>query len=592
MNLLKTKIFSRKPTAGKIRSFFGFLKNNQVKSEDLDQKLIYDLSPKKIPTGNQLKHLNKYLNPRESLIIKICLFLILINFIYLGITFINKHLLFLPAVGGSYIEGVVGYPKTINPLYAVNRDVDSDLSRLIYSSLLKYNTQGQLINDLAASLSGAENNKEYLVKIRDNVKWQNGENLTADDVIFTINLIKNPDFRSPLRASFAIVEVEKIDNQTIKFNLTEPYAPFPELLTFGVMPKNLWENISPSAISLAELNLKPIGSGPYKFKSLIKNSNGDLKEYNLVANPDYYGQKPYLKNIIFKFFVDYQEMIKAFNDNQLDGLSYLPINFRSELLAPNSVNFYELVRPQIISLFFNSNKNKVLGEKDIRVALTQSLDKDKIITDIFSGVYKRADGPILESNPAYNSQLKKYNFNPGEAINVLQNKLATTTITVIDSNNNLALAQKIKEYWDLVGVKTDLRIISSEQAGDTIKNKDFEILLYGESVGGDPDVYVFWHSSQIGSKGLNLAGYNNPEVDKLLSEARATNNFSDRRQKYQKFQEILTNDAPVIFLYSPTYTYVQNKKIKGFVGTTIIEPADRFSEVSTWYVKTIKKLAW
>lgn len=592
MNLLKTKIFSRKKTVEKIRSIFGYFKSKRAKQEELDQKLIYDLSLKKIPTSQQLKHLNKYLNPRESLIIKICLFLILVNFVYLGIVYINKHLSFLPATGGSYTEGVVGYPKTINPLYAVNRDVDSDLSRLIYSSLLKYNTQGQLINDLAASFSSSENNKEYIVIIRDNVKWQNGENLTADDVVFTVNLIKNSDFRSPLRAGLATAEVEKIDSQTIKFILAEPYAPFPELLTFGIMPKSLWENISPSAISLAELNLKPIGSGPYKFKSLVKNSNGDLKEYNLVVNPDYYGQKPYLKNIVFKFFIDYQEMIKGFNDNQLDGLSYLPINFRSELLAPNSVNFYELVRPQVISLFFNSSKNKILAEKEVRVALNQSLDKDRLMTDIFSGIYKRADGPILESNVVYNSQLKKYNFNPGEAISILQNKLATTTITVIDSNNNLAIAQEIKGYWDKVGVKTDLRVITSEQASDTIKNKDFEILLYGESVGGDPDVYVFWHSSQIGPKGLNLAGYNNPEVDKLLTEARATTNFSERQQKYQKFQEILTNDAPVIFLYSPTYTYVQNKKIKGFVGTTIIEPADRFSEISSWYVKTIKKLAW
>lgn len=592
MNLLKTKIFSRKQTAEKIRSIFGFLKSKRVKQEELDQKLIYDLSLKKIPNSSQLKHLNKFLNPREHLVIKICLFLILVNFVYLAVVFINKHLLFLPTSGGSYTEGVVGYPKTINPLYAVNRDVDSDLSRLIYSSLLKYNTQGQLVNDLAASFYSAENNKEYIVKIRENVKWQNGENLTADDIIFTINLIKNSDYRSPLRVSLANVEVEKIDSQTIKFILAEPYAPFPELLTFGIMPKSLWENISPSAISLAELNIKPIGSGPYKFKSLVKNSNGELKEYNLVVNNDYYGQKPYIKNIIFKFFVDYQEMVKAFNDNQLDGLSYLPINFRSELLAPNSVNFYELVRPQIISLFFNSNKNKILAEKEVRIALNQSLDKDKIMADVFLNIYKRADGPILESNSSYNNQLKKYNFNPGEAINILQNKLATTTITVIDSNNNVALAQKIKEYWDKVGVKTDLRVITSEQANDTVKNKDFEVLLYGESIGGDPDVYVFWHSSQIGPKGLNLAGYNNPEVDKLLTEARATTNFSERQQKYQKFQEILANDAPVIFLYSPTYTYVQNKKIKGFVGATIIEPADRFSEVSGWYVKTIKKLAW
>ena len=137
-----------------------------------------------------------------------------------------------------------------------------------------------------------------------------------------------------------------------------------------------------------------------------------------------------------------------------------------------------------------------------------------------------------------------------------------------------------------------LKVISGEQAADTIKNRDFEILLYGESVGGDPDVYAFWHSSQIGAKGLNLAGYSNPEVDKLLTDARETTVLADRIAKYKKFQEDITADVPVIFLYSPTYTYVQSNKIQGFSGTTIIEPADRFDSIANWYLKTSKKLTW
>jgi peptide/nickel transport system substrate-binding protein len=557
----------------------------------MDQKLVYGLSPRKIPNTEQIKHLNKFLNPKEYLIIKICLLLILVNVVYLGVVFFQKHLKYSPVAGGEYIEGVVGYPKTINPLYAVNRDVDSDLNSLIYSSLFKYDQNGVLVNDLADSVT-INNNTEYIIKIKPNVKWHNGDKLTVDDILFTIDAIKNPDYRSPLSASFNGVDAEKVDDQTIKITLSTPYAPFLEVLTFGILPKSLWENISPSSAALSELNLKPIGSGPYKFKSLVKDKTGDLKEYNLVVNDDYYSQKPYITNIKFKFFVDYVEAIKALNDNQIDGLGYLPFDERKELLAKNSLILHELIRPQIISLFFNHDKDKALDNKVVRVSLTQAIDKDQIIKDIFDGVYQRVDGPILSNNFAYSDQIKKYAYSPTEAATNIKNKLASTTITVIDSGTNVAVAQEIKNYWEKIGVSVQLKVITGEQAADTIKNRDFEILLYGESVGGDPDVYAFWHSSQISARGLNLADYSNPEVDKLLTDARSTTNVADRIAKYKKFQEDVTADVPVIFLYSPTYTYVQSNKIQGFNGTTTIEPANRFSSIANWYLKTSKKLTW
>lgn len=558
---------------------------------DIDKRLVYSLSPRKIPSGNQLKHLKKFLNPKEHLVIKICLLIVLINAVYLGAVFFKKHLQYSPVYGGEYIEGIVGYPKTINPLYAVNRDIDSDISHLIYSGLLKYDENGTLVNDLASDIT-INNDVEYLITIKDNVRWHNGDKLTADDVIFTIEAIKNSDYRSPLRSSLSNVKAEKVDDRTIKLTLASAYSPFLEVLTFGILPKNIWESISPSSAALSDLNLKPIGSGPYKFKSLIKSKEGDLKEYNLVANEDYFSAKPYIKNIKFIFFVDYAEAVKSLNDNQIDGLGYLPFSERKELLAKDSLVLNELIRPQIISVFFNQEKDKALSDKAVRVSLTQAIDKDRVIKDVFDGVYQRVDGPVLTNSFAYNDQLTKYNYSPEEAANNIKGKLASTTLTVIDSGSNVAVAEKIKSYWEQIGVAVELKVVPGEQAADIIKNRNFETLLYGESVGGDPDVYAFWHSGQIGVGGLNLAGYNNPEVDKLLVEARKTTDKEARKVKYQKFQEYIMADVPVIFLYSPTYTYVQSKKIKGFSGTMVIEPADRFAGISSWYLKTSKKLTW
>lgn len=572
-------------------SFFGLGKKKKFSNLGMDQKLVYALSPRKIPSSEQLKHLNKFLNPKEYLIIKICLAVAFVNAVYLGVVFFKKHLQYAPVYGGEYIEGVVAYPKTINPLYAVNRDVDSDLSKLIYSSLFKYDQNGVLTNDLAESYE-INNDREYTIKIRDNAKWHNGDQLTADDVIFTVDAIQNSEYRSPLKSSLSGVEVEKIDDKTVKFTLGDPYAPFLEVLTFGILPKRVWENISPSSASLSELNLKPIGSGPYVFKSLVKSKEGDLKEYNLVVNDDYYLPKPYIKSIKFKFFINYTEAIKSLNDNQIDGLGYLPYESRKDVLAQDSLSFNELIRPQIISLFFNQEKDKALNSKPVRVALAQAIDKNKIIDEVFAGVYKQADGPILANNFAYNPQLKKYDYSPKEASDNIKTRLASTTLTVIDSGNNVLVAEKIKSYWEKIGVAVSLNVVPGERAMDIIKNRDFEVLLYGESVGGDPDIYAFWHSSQIGSKGLNLAAYNNPDADKLLVEARSTSDINLRVEKYKKFQDIITNDVPAIFLYSPTYTYIQSKKVKGFNGSMIIEPADRFASIANWYLKTSKKIAW
>ncbi len=593
MSSLKHKISLFTERAEQVLSYFGVKKTkNRISQLDIDKKLVYSLSPRKMPSGSQFRHLSRFLNPKENLIIKICSLLILINIIYLGVVFVKKHLQYTPAPGGVYTEAMVGYPKSINPLYASSRDVDNDLSRLIYSSLFKYDTEGNIIPDLAVDYIISEDKKEYLVTIKENVKWHTGEALTTDDIIFTLNTIKDENYRSSLRAELANVNAEKIDDKTIKFILSEPYAPFLEMLTFSIMPKSIWENIGPGAAALTDLNLKPIGSGPYKFKSLVKSKSGDLREYHLEVNDDYYGNKPYIKNINFKFFVDYVGAIKSFNDNQVDGLSYLPFDERSELLVKDSANIFDLVRPQIIGIFFNKSKNKALEDKNSRIALAKAIDKEGLINNIFSGVYQSADSPILKTSFAYGGAIAQYNYSVSEAQELIKDKTFKLALTVIDLNDNVQVAEKIKSDWSAIGVEVELKVISLEQAAGVIKSRDFEAILYGESVGGDPDVFAFWHSTQTGAKGLNISGYINDEADKILTEARTSASETERIEKYGRLQELITAEIPAIFLYSPTYTYVQSKKIKGFSGQVAIEPADRFSYVSNWYIKTHKKLTW
>lgn len=597
MSFFKTKIipFWRRAKNAYLSFYLfkKFFKKEQSLNDQmaLDKKLVYSLSPRKIPDGKQLKHLGKFLKPKEVLFIRICLLIFVLSFSFLAYSFFSKKIIFLPKYGGVYSEALVGYPKNINPLYAAGREVDSDISSLVYSSLFRYNKDGILEADLVEFFEIKEEGKEYLIKIKDNVKWHDGTSLNADDVVFTFNLIQDESYRSPLRQAFTGVSVEKVDELFVKFILPEAHAPFNSLLTFGILPKSLWENSNPDSIILSELNLKPIGSGPFKFKSISKTKSGEIREYVLEANQEYYDGRPYLKEIKFVFYPDRQEAIKALNNKQVLGLDNLPLSQRTTLLAKNSLYIRDLIQPQVISLFFNESKNDSLKDKNLRLALAQAINKDELVSEIFSGAYRKVDSPFLEESLACNTELEAISYSPDLARDFFKEKELKLELTIVDTGSNFAVAEKIKSYWQALGIEVEIKAVSGEQIIEIIKKRDFQVLLYGQATGGDPDIYAFWHSSQITS-GLNLAGYNNETVDRLLVEARTTSNLEERMGKYKEIQKELLNDVPVIFLYSPSYTYVQSKDLRGFSGQVLVEAGDRFSDIENWYLKTKKKISW
>jgi peptide/nickel transport system substrate-binding protein len=636
----------------KIRNFFSSLSklrtkkdlnnffSNYRKQDLLDKKLVYYLSKKKVPNLKQIKHLNKFLNPKEALFFRVALIIFSASLLFLSGRFYLKHLQVVPIAGGEYTEGLIGNPKHINPLYAGLNDADNDISGLVFSSLFKRNGEGKLTGDLVLNYSLSEDLKVYSVEIRKDAKWHNGNPLTANDIIFTFNIIKNGEYNSYLRRSFSGVEIEKIDDSNIKFVLTEPYAPFLDLLTFGVMPEELWYRISPSSANLAELNLKPIGSGPYKFKSLKKDADGRIILYSVQINDDYYGQKPNIEILNFKFFPGFEEAVSALNSGDIAGISYLPKNFEENLVARDSLNLYKLNLPQSAILFFNQQRNILLANKLVRRALSLSIDKDKIIQDILAGDARLIDGPILPESFAYNNNIKRPGFNKDEAINLLKNdgwqieeikdedltkavslensedekikkealdkiemgagkwlkkdgNFLIIKLSTVDSDKNAQIIEAIGKMWAEIGVKTTIEIVPSNQVDIKIrKEKNYEALLYSETAGIDPDVYAFWHSSRAGEGGLNLSGFSNKEADQLLVEARKISAEKSRAEKYYRFQEIVAEETPAVFLYSPLYTYVQNKKVKGFSVKNILSPSDRFANIADWYVKTGKKLVW
>ncbi|RMD50801.1 peptide ABC transporter substrate-binding protein, partial [Candidatus Parcubacteria bacterium] len=497
-----------------------------------------------LPTGAQLKYFPKLLNKNEKKLAAAALLIVLFSGGALMWHLLGNYKTTVPAVGGEYTEGLIGTPQLINPLYSLSNDTDNDLTRLIYSGLMKYDNNGELVNDLAKSYTISDDGKTYTFTIRDNARWHDGEQVMADDIIFTISAIKNPDYNSPFAASFANVEVEQVDDKTVNFTLQKPLASFPALLTIGILPSHLWQEVSPMNATLTTLNKKPIGSGPYMFKKFVQDSNGNIRSYDLIRNPNYYNGAPYIETLHFKFYPDIKSGINALKNHNIEGLSYLP---NTEITVFSKDSAIQILYPSLMqygALFFNEKNNDALSNKQVKQALLAATDKNAIIQSL-NNAATIANSFLIDGMPGYDSsRATNDRYNPEKAKQLLEEagwsklqedqsnenqfftkdeEILTMTITTLNSQELQTVAQTIKEQWESIGIKTNIKTINNSQLPDALKNKDYEIILADELYGTEPDPYPFWHSSQIKYPGLNLANFSNDDADDYIDKARITN---------------------------------------------------------------------
>ena len=380
---------------------------------DVNKQLLWQLNKKKIPSWQQLKKITEVFNKKERLQALSALTIFVISLFGLGWQIFLRHSITIPAPGGSYSEGLIGSPNFINPTLATS-DVDRDLVKLIFSGLVKFDGQGNIVADLASGYTIDAEQKVYTFELKDEIYWHDGEKILADDVIFTVNRIKDPEFKSPLRSSFNGVQVDKLNDQTIQFTLEQPFAPFLSILTVGIIPKHLLYNIPAFSAELAELNKKPIGSGPYKLKSLTKDQNGNIKNYNLIAWDKYYDGQPYIDELLLKFYPDFETAVAALENKNIEGLVYLPRQYKDEIknkeLALKNLRF-----PQYTALFFNPNNNELLKNIDFRKALALAIDKQKILTEALNNDGQIIETPILPGLVGYNQDIKDVAFDPAAA---------------------------------------------------------------------------------------------------------------------------------------------------------------------------------
>lgn len=540
----------------------------------------------------KLQLILKAFSKKERLAFLAALLVFAVSLVSLSIIFINGRTKLVPIAGGRHIEGVVGQPVFINPVLSAMSEPDGDLIQLVFAGVSDLLDTNEIEND----------GKIWKVRIKGDLFWQDGAPLTADDLIFTIKAIQDPALNSPHFSAWKGARVERISVREIKITLPSKYVYFENTLrNLRPIPKHIFENTAFPNMKLAKFNLEPVASGPFKFSKIKKEDSGFISQYELVPNEKYFGQKPYLEGFEFRFYPNDNDLIEAFNSGEVDALSGIDPQRISEVKAPR--NTFRFSMPRYFAVFINSASRPVLKSKDFRRALNLATDKNKIIETAFAGFAVLANGPLTEEMEGYWENNEAGYFDRQKAAEELaalgwennngalekDGEKLSLTLTVPDIAFLKKTAEEIKNEWGQIGLALEIKTVSPENFyEEVLADRNYELLLFGNVYGANPDLFSFWHSSEKFHPGLNLSLFDNSTVDKLIEETRTMTSPAGRINNLARAQATIEDEQPAIFLASSEFIYLAEKSLTGPAGDFIPLPSARFKNISDWYVKTAR----
>ncbi len=523
----------------------------------------------------------------------------------------ERFLVEIPERGGELSEGSIGSPRLINPLLAIS-ETDRDLTSLVYSGLMRATQNNTLIPDLAEKYEVSEDNLEYTFYLKENAVFHDGTPVTADDVVFTIITAQNPELKSPKRSNWEGVSIEKVDDRKIIFRLKQTYAPFLQNMTLGILPKHIWQEVEINQFNLTIFNTEPIGSGPYKIKSLKKDKIGIPKSYTLESFENFVLGEPYIKRLSFYFAKNQTELLELYRDGKIEAIHNISPDLAQKLQLEGA-RIENFPSPRIFGIFFNSDEASVLNNNTVRKALDIATPKDLILEEVLAGFGSEISGPVpnyilgekaleIETEKlSPEERLKKAEEILTEAgwekneegVLILETKeekkMLSFSIATANVPELVQAAEKVIESWKAIGVEVKLeKFESSDLNSNVIRPRKYSALLFGMIIGRDLDFYAFWHSSQRNDPGLNIAKYANIEVDKILEDLREVKEPDLISEKLLAFSKEINKDVPAVFLYTPEFIYVLPYKVKGVEIKNIITSEERFLNIHKWFIYTDK----
>lgn len=508
-----------------------------------------------------------------------------------------------PVAGGTYHEGIVGTFSTANPLYASGA-VDSAVSKLIFASLFKYNDNNAIEGDLASSYTVDETGKIYTVALRPHLEWQDGLPLTADDVVFTFKTIQNPDARSVLQSSMRSVTIEKVDGLHIRFTLASALSSFPASLTVGIVPQHILGKIEPSELRGNQFNTTtPIGAGPFKWQQLQLSGNahgeGTAATITLDQFDQYYDGVPKLNRFIIHTYETEAELVNAFKHREITGMTGLN-SYPKEFEGNDDVIIHPFQTTAEIMTFFNTQSTGPLSDVAVRRALLYATGRCTIIKQLDQDL-KIVREAILPEQFAYDKTYEQPLFSKAKAIETLdQNgwvvgkngirakngKPLKINLMAEDNQDNRIITSEMKKQWKEVGADLAVTLQPSMDFQITLQTKGYDAVLHGISIGSDPDVYAYWHSSQATDGGMNLSNYKSSAADKALEAGRTRQTEAARSLRYKPFLKTWLDDVPAIAMFRSRIYYVTRGTVYGLTDHTLNTDTDRYNTVEHWQIRT------
>lgn len=518
----------------------------------------------------------------------------------------QSHTATTPVSGGVLREGIVGTPRFVNPVLA-NTRADHDMTALIFDGLMKIDINGNLVPNLAESVTVSEDGLTYNVVLRQDIYFHDGQAVTTDDVLYTLRLIQDPDLKSPLRGNWSGVLLEQVSDNELNILLEEAYAPFIENFTVGILPSHLWSTLPIEQIPFSQLNTEPVGAGPFKVAAARRDPAGVIQGYTLEAHRDT-PDAPAIERILVLFFEDQAGVLENLRAGELDASAYVSNDALASVLENDNLTAISEPVPRTFAAFFNQNRSAVLRDDAVRKALSLTVNREILVETALFGQGVPINGPVLIPQAAVESEndsdqatstvtiptepraiLEAAGWrenNQGRLEKQIDDNTEILQVTIRTSNAPLfiEISNQLRRYWEAIGVEVSLeQFDQSDLVQSVIRPRDFEVLLFGLDMNRSYDLYPFWHSSQQDDPGLNIAQYTNLTVDDLLEEARLETNRASSTMLRNEAARIISDEYPAVFLFQPYTTYVVNRNFVLPSLAGLARPSDRFSNTNDWY---------
>jgi peptide/nickel transport system substrate-binding protein len=510
-----------------------------------------------------------------------------------------------PIAGGIYTEALIGEFMRLNPFLDIYNQPDHDVDQLIFNSLIRFDSRGIPQSELAESWGVSRDGTIYNFSLRTNVFWHDGEIFDASDVLLSIDLMKSQHQLIPedLQNFWEEVEVVVLSDSQLQFLLPEPFAPFLDYVTFGILPEHIFAGLSLDEIIDHPFNLEPIGTGPFKFNRLLA-ENDQIVGVVLDAFDDYFLDRPYLDEINFRYYPTSELAFEAYENGEVEGIGIVNDSILQDVLAQPELSIYTARKPMLTMVYLNLDNPEVefLQTPNFRIALMASINRDRIIANVYNGQAIPASGPIMPGTWAHYLDIETIHYDPVRAENLFEStgvtfdEEASTFLSESGTPIQLSLlypetelhqgiAEQIESDWEALGIEVTLVPKPYEDVLSDLAARDYQTCLVDINLTSspDPDPYPFWGQAQMDS-GQNYAEWDNRSASELLEQARLTMDFAERGRLYRNFQVVFMRELPSLPIFYPVYTYAVMEDIKGINFGPIFDVSDRFNNVHNWYI--------